>query len=54
MKNLSSLLWTVAAILLVLWLIGTVSQTTFGGLLHVLLILIVAAVLIGLVRQKRT
>jgi hypothetical protein len=54
MKNISTLLWTVAVVLLVLWLIGTVSKSTFGGLLHVLLILIVAAVVIELVRPKRT
>jgi hypothetical protein len=54
MNNLSSVLWTVAAILLVLWLVGMVSQTTLGGFVHVLLLLIVIAVVFELVRPKRT
>jgi hypothetical protein len=29
--------WTIAVILLVLWVVGVLSSTTFGGLIHVLL-----------------
>ena len=54
MNGLSGLLWTVAAILLVLWIVGMVSANTFGGLLHVMLILIVAAVVIEILRSRRT
>jgi hypothetical protein len=53
MKNASAVLWTIAAILLVFWLIGMVAQATFGGLLHLLLVLIVVAVAIDLVRSLR-
>ena len=42
-----------AAILLVLWIVGMVSANTFGGLLHVILILIVAAVVIAILRSRR-
>jgi hypothetical protein len=53
MRSASALLWTIAGILLVIWLIGMVAQMTFGGLLHLLLVLIVVAVAIELVRSLR-
>ncbi len=53
MNGLSGLLWTVAAILLVLWIVGLVASTTFGGLLHILLILVIVAVLVEFLRPRR-
>ena len=41
------MLWTIAVILLVLWVLGLVSSYTIGGFIH---ILIVAAVILVLVR----
>ena len=43
------MLWTVFAVLLVLWLLGIVSSNTFGGFIHVLLALAVATVLMRVV-----
>jgi hypothetical protein len=40
-------------ILLILWIIGLVASSTFGGLLHVLLILVIVAVVVELMRPKR-
>jgi len=54
MRNLSAILWTVAGVLLVLWLIGLIAQMTFGGLLHLLLVLIVVAAVIDIVRGARS
>ena len=48
------MLWTVFAILLVLWLLGIVSSNTFGGFIHVLLALAVAAVLMRVVGGERS
>ena len=53
MRGLSGVLWTVAMILLILWIIGLVASSTFGGLLHVLLILVIVAVVVELMRPKR-
>ncbi|MBZ0134809.1 MAG: lmo0937 family membrane protein [Planctomycetes bacterium] len=50
MNSLSAVLWTIAAILLVFWIVGLIAQATFGGLIHLLLVLIVAAVAIEVVR----
>ena len=46
---MSNLLYIVALILIVLWLIGFMSGTV-GGLIHVLLVLAVVAILLRLVR----
>jgi hypothetical protein len=54
MSSLSALLWAIAGILLAIWTIGLIAQATFGGLLHILLILIVFAVVVGIVRSRRT
>src|SRR3954471_4727749 len=39
------MLWTIFATLVVLWLLGIVSASTFGGFIHVLLALAIAVVL---------
>jgi hypothetical protein len=47
------MLWTIFAILLVLWLLGIVSAYTFGGFIHVLLALAVAVVLMRVIQDQR-
>jgi hypothetical protein len=48
-----TMLWTVALILVVLWLLGLVSSYTLGGLVHILLVLAVIVVLIQLIQGRR-
>jgi uncharacterized protein DUF5670 len=47
------MLWTIAVILAVLWLLGMVSSYTMGGFVHILLLLAVAAVLINIIQGRR-
>jgi Family of unknown function (DUF5670) len=47
------MLWTIAIILAVMWLLGMVSSYTLGGFLHILLVLAVAAVLINIIQGRR-
>ena len=47
------MLYTIAAVLLVLWLLGLVASYTMGGLIHVLLVIAVVMVLVNLFRGKR-
>ncbi|NLC49994.1 MAG: lmo0937 family membrane protein [Bacteroidales bacterium] len=47
------MLLTIAAVLGVLWLLGLLTATTFGGLIHVLIVVAVIIVLINLFRGKR-
>jgi hypothetical protein len=47
------MLYTIAIILLVLWLLGLVSSYTMGGFLHVLLVVAVIMVVLNLFRGRR-
>jgi hypothetical protein len=46
------MLWTLFVILLILWLLGVVSSYTFGGFIHLLLILAIAVVLIRVIQGR--
>ena len=47
------MLWTIAVILLVLWLLGLITGTTFGGLVHVLIVIAIIVVVIQLLQGRR-
>lgn len=47
------LLWTIAVILAVLWLLGMVTSYTLGGFLHILLVLAIVVVLIRVIQGRR-
>ena len=46
------MLWTIAVVLLILWLLGMVSSYTVGGFIHILLVLAIVAVLIRLIQGR--
>jgi hypothetical protein len=46
------MLWTIAVLLMILWLLGMVSSYTLGGFIHILLLLAVVAVLIRLIQGR--
>lgn len=48
------MLYTVAVVLLVLWVLGLVSAYTMGGFIHVLLVIAVVMVLISLIGGRRS
>jgi hypothetical protein len=47
------MLWTIAVILIVLWLLGLVSSYTMGGFIHLLLVLAIVAVLVNIIQGRR-
>jgi hypothetical protein len=47
------LLWTLAVILLVLWLLGLVTSYTLGGFIHVLLVVALMVVVIRVIQGRR-
>jgi hypothetical protein len=49
----AGMLWTIFVILLVLWLLGMVSSYTFGGFIHILLVIALAIVLIRVIQGRR-
>lgn len=46
------MLWTIAVILFILWLLGVVSSYTLGGFIHVLLVLAIVVILIRIIRGE--
>ena len=46
------MLWTIAVILLILWLLGMVSSYTLGGFIHILLVLAIIAVLVRVIQGR--
>jgi len=46
------MLYTIAVVLLVLWLLGLVTSYTLGGVLHILLVIAVVMFILGLVRGR--
>ena len=47
------MLYTIAVVLLILWLLGLVSGYTVGAFIHVLLVIAVVLFLAGLVSGRR-
>jgi hypothetical protein len=47
------MLMTIAAILIVLWLLGVVSSYTIGGLIHILLVVAIVIVLVRIIEGRR-
>ena len=47
------MLYTIAMILLVLWVLGLVAGTTMGGFVHVLLVIAVIMILLRIISGRR-
>ena len=47
------MLWAIAVILIVLWLLGVVTSVTLHGFIYVLLILAIITVLVRIIRGRR-
>jgi hypothetical protein len=47
------MLYTVAVVLLVMWLLGLVSSYTMGGFIHILLVVAVVMVLVNLISGRK-
>lgn len=47
------MLWTIAMVLIILWLLGLVSSYTMGGFIHILLVLAVITILVRVIQGQR-
>jgi hypothetical protein len=47
------MLWTIAIILAVLWLVGMLTSFTLGGFIHALLVIAVIIIVIRLIQGKK-
>jgi hypothetical protein len=47
------MLYTIAAILVILWVLGVVTSYTLGGFIHILLVIAIIAVLLRVINGNR-
>jgi low affinity Fe/Cu permease len=47
------MLYTIAMVLIVLWLLGLVTSYTMGGLVHILLVVAVVMILVSIIQGRR-
>ena len=48
------MLWTIAVILVVMWLLGMTTSYTVGGFIHILLVVAIISVLVRVIQGRRT
>jgi hypothetical protein len=47
------MLWTIAVVLVILWLLGLVSGYTMGNFIHILLVIAIVVVLIRVIQGRK-
>jgi hypothetical protein len=47
------MLWTIAVILIILWLLGLVSGYTMGYFIHILLVIAIVLILVRIIQGRR-
>ncbi len=47
------MLWTIAVILGILWLLGLISSYTLGGWIHILLVIALVVIVLNLLTGRR-
>jgi len=46
-------MWTIAIILIILWLLGVITSYTLGGLIHILLVIALIVIVIRLIQGRK-
>ena len=52
-ERILAMLYTIAVILVVLWLIGFVTSYTMGGFVHLLLVIAIVVVLVNVISGRK-
>ena len=47
------MLYTIAVVLIILWLLGLATSYTMGGFIHILLVIAVVMILVNLISGRR-
>lgn len=47
------MLWTIFVVLVILWLLGVATSYTLGGVIHLLLVIALAAMLVQIIQGRR-
>lgn len=53
-ERIYTMLYTIAVVLIILWLLGLVTSTTMGGFIHILLVIAVVVILISLISGRKS
>ena len=53
-EKVPHMLYTIAVVLLILWLLGLVTSYTLGGFIHILLVVAIVMVLLNLISGRRS
>jgi len=53
-EKVDYMLYTIAVVLLILWLAGLVTSTTMGGFIHILLVIAIVMVLVNVISGRRS
>jgi hypothetical protein len=46
------MLWTIAVILIILWLLGFITSYTMGGFIHILLVIAIIVLIVGFIQRR--
>jgi hypothetical protein len=52
-KTEDHMLYTIAVVLLILWLLGLVTGATVGGFIHILLVIAIVMILVNVISGRR-
>lgn len=52
-SRFQNMLYTIAMVLVVLWLLGLVTGSTMGGLVHILIVIAVVVVLLRIISGRK-
>lgn len=47
------MLYTIAVVMIVLWLLGFITSYTIGGFIHILLVIAVIMILVNIIKGRR-
>lgn len=46
------MLWTIVVVMIILWVLGLVTNNTMGGFIHILLVIAIVAVLVRIIQGR--
>lgn len=52
-EKVKPMLYTIAVVLLILWLLGLVTSYTVGGFIHILLVVAIVMILVNIISGRR-
>ncbi len=54
LERILAMLYTIAVVLVILWLLGLVTSYTMGGFIHILLVIAIVSILVNVISGRRS